>query len=79
MKMFIVYAHPERKSFNGALLRRGCETLTAWGHEVQISDLYAMQFNPVSDRRIFLQRKDPHMAFPPLDAYDETLRLKRNL
>ena len=29
------------------------------GHEVVISDLYAMNFNPVSDRRNFVTVKDP--------------------
>jgi len=51
---FIVYAHPEPKSFNGALLQRGEETLTGLGHDVKVSDLYAMKFDPVSDRRNFL-------------------------
>jgi NAD(P)H dehydrogenase (quinone) len=60
MKAFIVYAHPEPKSFNGALLQRGVETLTESHHDVKVSDLYAMKFDPVSDRRNFLQRKDPH-------------------
>ncbi len=59
MKAFIVYAHAEPRSFNGALLRQGLETLRAEGHEVRLSDLYAMQFDPVSDRRNFTTRKDP--------------------
>jgi NAD(P)H dehydrogenase (quinone) len=53
MNVFIVHAHPEPKSFNGALTRVARETLTAAGHAVKISDLYAMQWDPVSDRRNF--------------------------
>ena len=59
MNAFIVYAHPEPKSFNGALLARGVETLRASGHEVEVSDLYRMGFDPVSDRRNFSGVKDP--------------------
>ena len=59
MKVFIVYAHPEARSFNGALSRAAQETLRAAGHDVVISDLYAMKFDPISDRRNFTTVKDP--------------------
>ena len=61
MRVFIVHAHPEPRSFNGAMTRTAMDALQADGHEVEVSDLYAMQFNPVSDRRNFLQHKDPHI------------------
>ncbi|MCY0986425.1 NAD(P)H-dependent oxidoreductase [Nannocystis sp. ILAH1] len=41
MKIFIVYAHPEPRSLNGSLRDRMVATLTAEGHEVIVSDLYA--------------------------------------
>ena len=53
MRYLIVHAHPEPKSLNGALTRTAAEALTVAGHEVVISDLYAMRFDPVSDRRNF--------------------------
>lgn len=53
MNILIVFAHPELQSFNGALLRTAIATLTAAGHVVQVSDLYADAFDPVSDRRNF--------------------------
>lgn len=59
MKVFIVLAHPEPQSFNGAMFRTAIETLQSSGHSVQCSDLYAMQFDPVSDRRNFTSEKDP--------------------
>ena len=59
MKVFIVFAHAEPRSFNGALLDTARDTLRAAGHTVTISDLYAMKFNPVSDRRNFTSVKDP--------------------
>jgi NAD(P)H dehydrogenase (quinone) len=53
MRVLIVYAHPELTSFNGAMLREAENALVAAGHEVVVSDLYAMRFDPVSDRRNF--------------------------
>ncbi len=51
--VLIVYAHPEPKSFNGAMKDAAVETLTAAGHEVVVSDLYAMGFDPVAGRGDF--------------------------
>ncbi len=59
MKIFIVHAHHEPKSFNGALTNAAQRLLTSIGHEVKISDLYAMKFDPVSDRRNFTSVKNP--------------------
>jgi NAD(P)H dehydrogenase (quinone) len=53
MNVFIVLAHPERRSFNGALFDTAAETLRGAGHEVATSDLYRMGFDPVSSRRNF--------------------------
>src|SRR6185369_6358985 len=58
MRVFIVHAHPEPKSFNGAMTTAAVATLLAAGHEVQVSDLYAMGFDPVSDRRNFVTCHD---------------------
>ncbi len=59
MKVFIVHAHHEPKSFNGALTNVAQGVLTSLGHEVKVSDLYAMKFDPVSDRRNFTTVKNP--------------------
>ena len=59
MKVFIVHAHAEPKSFNGALLQAAQETLQQAGHSVVVSDLYQMRFDPVSDRRNFTTVKNP--------------------
>ncbi|CAN7358110.1 NAD(P)H-dependent oxidoreductase [Variovorax paradoxus] len=44
MKILVVYAHPEARSLNGSLKQFMRERLAAAGHEVQVSDLYAMQW-----------------------------------
>ncbi|WP_298738628.1 NAD(P)H-dependent oxidoreductase [uncultured Chitinophaga sp.] len=53
MNVLIVYAHPEPQSMNGAMFRAAVNTLETAGHAVQTTDLYGMQFNPVSDRYNF--------------------------
>ena len=58
MNAFIIYAHAEPKSFNGAMFRVAQDTLRGAGHTVQVSDLYSMRFDPVSDRRNFASVKN---------------------
>ena len=58
MKVFIVHAHAEPKSFNGAMFQAAQTTLRDAGHAVVTSDLYAMKFDPVSDRRNFTTVKN---------------------
>jgi NAD(P)H dehydrogenase (quinone) len=64
MNIFLVIAHPEPQSFNGALFREAEQLLREAGHTVKTSDLYAMQFNPISGRHNFLTVKDP-LYFKP--------------
>jgi NAD(P)H dehydrogenase (quinone) len=59
VNVLIIYAHPEPRSFNAALRDTAVESLTAAGHQVQVSDLYAMQFNPVAGPGDFQERADP--------------------
>ena len=59
MKVLIIYAHQEPKSFNGAMRDTAVDTFTQNGDEVIVCDLYAMNFNPVSDRHNFTSQKDP--------------------
>lgn len=58
MKILWVFAHPERRSLNGSLLDDGLRALTELGHEVQVSDLYGMGWNPVMDRADFAGVQD---------------------
>lgn len=59
MRVFIVHAHAEPKSFNGAMTSTAMEALTTAGHDVVLSDLYAIGFNPVSDRSNFVTVHNP--------------------
>lgn len=59
MKVLIVHAHPEPQSFTAALRDQAVTTLQAQGHQVQVSDLYAMQWNPVASAADFSTRENP--------------------
>jgi NAD(P)H dehydrogenase (quinone) len=47
MKYLILYAHPNPKSFNHAILETVQAELKNAGREVSLRDLYAQNFNPV--------------------------------
>lgn len=57
MKVFYLYAHPNPNSFNSALLQRAMQASRSCGHEVRVSDLYAMNFNPVASAADFKTRR----------------------
>jgi NAD(P)H dehydrogenase (quinone) len=59
MRVFIVFAHHEPSSFNGAMVRAAKRRLLTAGHEVMLSDLHLMAFDPVSDRRNFNSVANP--------------------
>jgi len=66
MNVLIVYAHPEPLSFNGALKDRAVEVLSGAGHQVTVSDLYAMGFDPVTGPGDFEgERADPEFLSIP--------------
>lgn len=59
MNILIVHAHPEPRSFTSALKDTAVSTLVARGHQVTVSDLYAMDFDPVARPTDFLEVADP--------------------
>jgi NAD(P)H dehydrogenase (quinone) len=72
VNVFIVYWHPEPKSFNHALFDTARAALAGTDAEVRTSDLHAMAFDPVSSRANFrtvkhadylkLQQEELHAA-----------------
>ena len=48
-RVLVVYAHPEPRSLNGALKDVAIESLRAIGHDVQLSDLYKMNWKIAVD------------------------------
>ena len=59
MNVLIVHAHPEPQSFTAALRDQARSTLEAQGHQVQVSDLYTMNWNPVASAADFASRDNP--------------------
>jgi len=56
MNVLIVYAHPEPRSLNGALRDFAVQRLRRAGHDVIVSDLYAMGWQPSITDADFLDR-----------------------
>lgn len=59
MNILIVYAHPEPKSFNGAMKDLAVSILTKQGHQVKVSDLYEMKFKALADQEDFAELEYP--------------------
>ncbi len=53
MKVLLVFAHPDPRSLNAALRDTALEELKTQGHDVQVSDLYAMSWKAAIDRADF--------------------------
>jgi NAD(P)H dehydrogenase (quinone) len=60
MKILLVYAHPQKESFNSALKENALHELKKKGHEVKVSDLYAMNFEAVASWKDFTSH-DPNI------------------
>lgn len=69
MKILIIFAHPEPASFNAALRDAATDTLKKSGHEIKVSDLYAMKFKSELSGSDFLSRK----VQPEFNAFIEQL------
>lgn len=63
MKAHIVHAHPEGGSFTAAMRDVVVEGLGAHGYEVSVSDLYAMNFNPLISKKDFMHPVEVPVAF----------------
>lgn len=59
MHILIVQAHNESQSFNAAMKNLAVEELQAQGHSVDVSDLYAMGWNPIASAADFGSRANP--------------------
>jgi len=58
MRVHLVYAHPEPKSFCAAMKDTTVACLAEARHQVTVSDLYAERFNPVASSADFAMRRD---------------------
>jgi len=58
-KILIIHAHPEPRSFCSGLKDTARSYFESQGDQVQISDLYAIGFDPVGDQRDFKSLNNP--------------------
>lgn len=59
MNVLVVFAHPNPKSFNGAICQQVCSQLQEQGHQVDLLDLYQRSFDPCmsrSERDVYMDR-----------------------
>ncbi|WP_061958124.1 NAD(P)H-dependent oxidoreductase [Cupriavidus pauculus] len=68
MNVLIVYAHPEPTSLNGSLKDFAVRRLEAAGHQVQVSDLYGMQWKASLDAADTLAPRSDAPFHPSLDS-----------
>lgn len=72
MKILVLYAHPERHSFCGAVLDRFLEGVNQGGGDVRLRDLYQLQFNPcIGVEEFTRERKGGDARSVPEDVQGE--------
>jgi NAD(P)H dehydrogenase (quinone) len=74
MKVLVVFAHPRRASFTGALLDQFISGLLEAGHNAEIVDLYREGFNPCLGEEDFAQFNEGGVM--PLDVLREQARVE---
>jgi putative NADPH-quinone reductase len=80
MRVMVLHAHPLETSYNRALCNAVMETLAAGGHQVDLVDLYAENFNPVLTREDRLKYHDvPDNITPDLKPYVDRLMAAEGL
>ncbi|KAG0672100.1 hypothetical protein C6P45_004115 [Maudiozyma exigua] len=57
MKVLFIFAHPDKRSFNYSLLDAAVSHLKSNGHEVQVSDLYRMNWKGIVTEDDFLNHE----------------------
>lgn len=70
MNVLIVYAHPEPQSLNGSLKNFAVKRLLDSGHNVQVSDLYEMNWKASLDKADSSGRNSAERFNPSLDSRD---------
>lgn len=73
MRALVVYCHPNPESLVAAAKDRVLAGLTAGGHDVRLTDLYAEGFDPELSLDEWRRHRDPGVA-PAIDPYADDLR-----
>lgn len=62
MRVLWLFAHPEQRSLNASLRDEGLAALAEQRHEYQVSDLYAMGWNPLVTDADFAHEQDSRLV-----------------
>jgi len=73
MHIYIIFAHPSKKSFSYEVLNSFLQGLKEAGHTFEIGDLYQMQFNCEMDR----QQYDREVGLNPSAPVQNDVRLEQ--
>ena len=68
MKVLIIFAHPDKRSLNHAILQSTVDYLKEKKHEVKVTDLYEEQWMAGVDARDFLDKEDGARLFAMRDS-----------
>jgi putative NADPH-quinone reductase len=59
VRTLVVHCHPDPESFTATVRDRAIDALRERGHEVRLTDLYAMSFDPVLSKREQARHLEP--------------------
>ena len=78
MRILVVYCHPSRTSFTYEVLRSFMRGLSDAGHEIEISDLYGMDFRTDLTEEEYLRETNYRSDLPvPADVKAEQDKIER--
>lgn len=78
MHVYILFAHPSRKSFSGEVLEAFTEGLSEAGHTYEVGDLYSMNFRPELSQEEYLREISQDAGSPlPGDVMAEHEKIGR--
>jgi NAD(P)H dehydrogenase (quinone) len=78
MKVLIIFAHPNPKSFTKAVLDHFVKGIKEAGHQYEIVDLYKIKFNPIfqdMDFSFFVDKEIPKDIFEQMDLKSTIIEL----
>ena len=81
MKVLIIYAHPNPKSFTKAILDNFVKGVREAGHKYEIVDLYKTKFNPIfqdMDFSFFVDKEMPQDLFQQMNLRKMIMELAGN-
>lgn len=78
MKILIIYAHPSKKSFTHQILLNLQQGILKAGHELELSDLYALNFQSDMSEKEYNREGFADLKLPiPKEVKEEQNKLEK--